>query len=133
MAWELKLNSLTHDLTISNGRFLQVNGSDEIAQRVKVALWHHFGEYFLNKTAGVPWYDAILGRLHNKDIVNQIIRRQILLVAGVIRIIEFNANLGGVSGDYSIQASIEVEKGVGETTLILPLEFNINSKGEVIT
>lgn len=131
MSWELKLDAGMHDLVIENGAFVQVNGSNEVLQRVQVALWHHFEEYFLNIPTGVPWYNTILGRTNNLAVVGQILRRNILRVDGVIRIVDFSVRFDSVERAYNATSTIQVQPGPGEPTVQLPLTFNINAMGEV--
>lgn len=75
-----------HDLEIRNGKFRAVYGADEVKQRILVALRHFWGEYFLDTSDGVPWYEVILG---SKDLktVELILRRKVLEVPGVISVL----------------------------------------------
>jgi len=113
MSWTLKLGSITHDLVISNGLFSSVNGADEVRQRVKIALWHYRGEYFLNRPAGVPW-SSILGSKNSSSDLSNVIRSQILSVPGVLSIIDFA--IGKIVRDYTISTDILVQTGPGDRT-----------------
>lgn len=118
MAWTLGLDQFTHDLSIKGGKFVRVNGSDEVRQRVKVAVWHYIEEYFLNIPNGVPWYEQILGRKENADLVSLILRQRILRVPGVIRIVTFEVDYDSLLRRYSIESRIDVESGPGEISTI---------------
>lgn len=78
----------------------------ELRQRIKVALWHNLGEYFLDVTSGVPWNDAILGRKDNGGVVSNELRRAILRVDGVARIETFSAAIDGETGLWQVKARI---------------------------
>ena len=112
MPYTLKLDALSHDLKIGNGRLLRIAGSDEVRQRVKVALWHELGEYFIYVNHGIPWHSEILGgKLDNNSVLN-IVRNAILDVPGVRKIISLSMSRSG--RNYSISAQIEVERGKNE-------------------
>lgn len=114
MSWTLKLDSFTNDLKISGGKFLTVSGSDEVRQRVKVALKHYKEEYFLNVLNGVPWYSKILGTKGSYSYLSNLLRREILKVPGVIRIMTFDLKYNGSSRSYSVSTQILVQRGSGE-------------------
>ncbi len=109
MAYTLKLNQDTHDLTISGGKLEFVNGAGEVRQRVKIALWHLFGEYFLNAGKGVPWYEEINGVREITDRISNILRTQILDVPGVIRIVDFGLQLNRPLRLMEVTGSIVTE------------------------
>lgn len=93
MAYTGKLGKISHDLQISKGKLLYISGDNELIQRIKIALWHYRGEYFLNTDAGVPWYSKIEGRRTNAGNVSSELRRAILKVYGVSRIVSFTSAL----------------------------------------
>ena len=111
MAYTLFLNEFG-DLQIKNGKFLYVSGSDEVCQRVKVALNHELGEYFLNVNHGLPAYSQILGSKITDDAVVLIVRNEILKVPGVVRV----DSIGSYRKDrnISVDASIFVSDSNGE-------------------
>ena len=132
MTWTLRLDQFSHDARIVDGKFQRVRGSDEVRQRVKVAIWHYIREYFLNVPDGVPWYEQILGRKSGTDLVSQLLRRRILQTPGVIRIVDFFVDFNTTTRTFEVESEIEVTPGPGELSIIQPLSFNINSLGEVI-
>lgn len=130
MTWELKLDELDHDLRIENGEFLRVRGSDEVRQRIKVSLWHYLGEYFLNTNNGVPWYEQILGRKSDADLVSAILRREILKVPRVIRIESLKAIFLNGIRQYQMESEVQVEAGPGEPRTIANINMPLSSEPE---
>ena len=124
MAWTLKLDELTHDLTLgSDGKFPLVSGADEVRQRIKVTLWHHQGEYFLNTGDGVPWHDNILGSKNRDGEVSLLLRREILSVPGVVSLDSFGLNKDFIDRRYNFQAACTVQGGNdGGSEITLNLE-----------
>jgi len=122
MSWTLKLDPINHDLKISSGKFLKTFGAEEVRQRVKIALYHYFGEYFLNVQKGVPWHTEILGAKNGRDVLSNIIRKKILEVPGVIRIINFSLTYTVSTRSYSITSNIMVRKNSSDSTDYLTVD-----------
>lgn len=66
------------DLVIENGDLAVVSGSDAIAQRIRDRLLTFSKEWFLDLSFGVPYYDNILVKNPRLDVVNAILKTQIL-------------------------------------------------------
>ena len=86
MAYTLKLETFSHDIRIKNGKVVRISGADEVRQRIKIAMYHELGEYFLNTESGVPWYSQILGSKMEKVDLANLLRQKILQVPGVLRV-----------------------------------------------
>ena len=106
MTITFKIDPETTDLVISAGKLVKVTSADEVVQRIRTTLQHHWGEYFLNIPGGVPWYDLILG---GKDIkmYETIIRKIVLDVPGVIGLVSFSTSFKNRHLD--IYMTVEVE------------------------
>ena len=119
MAYTLKLDTFNHDLILKNGHFQRVNGSSEVCQRVKVALWHYFKEYFLNREHGIPYYssknigDAVMGSKMSRQTLYNLFRKKIMDVPGVLQV--KNANITRIGRSYYYSCSIVVTPGPGDT------------------
>jgi len=114
--WQLNGNN---DIQIENGRFLTVAGTDEVKQRILVALQHFYQEYFLDVPDGVPWYEVILGS-KNKKVVELILRKKILEVPGVVGIISFQKTFNNITRHMDISAIVEV-LGLDDDVVQVPL------------
>lgn len=120
MSYSLKLDLLTHDIKIKNGHFVRVNGADEVRQRIKVALWHQFGEYFLNRESGVPYYDEILGSKMNQNILLNTIRQKVQIVPGVIQVLDIQVRRN--VRNYLLDLKVLVRRGPNETSSSITLQ-----------
>lgn len=118
MAYTLKLDTFSHDLTIKNGKFVRVNGADEVRQRIKVALWHHYNEYFLNRGNGLPYYDYGAGHTHimgsklSQQTLHNMLRNKILSVPGVLRLVD--SEITRLGRQYLYSCKVAVQKGPGD-------------------
>ena len=79
------------DLYLENGTVrLTETLAETVAQTVRVSLLLFKGEWFLDPTQGVPYWQSILGIKTPISIVNQIFRTAILAVTGVKSLDSFN-------------------------------------------
>jgi hypothetical protein len=81
-----------NDLYFDNNRLVVISGSntdEEIQQRLKMRLKFFEDEWFLNSDHGIPYFEDILGTKNvDLNIIESILREQILDVEGVREIIE---------------------------------------------
>lgn len=86
MALDLAL-SADHDLDLDLlGRTSFLDGADRIAQQIKVTLLAFMGEWFLDTTFGVPYFDDILVKSPDRASIEAILRARIRTVPGVERV-----------------------------------------------
>ena len=118
MTWDLKLNPGTRDLMPGI-----ITGPEEIVQRLLTRLKRELGEWFLNTSAGLPWFqqgNGILGsKAHTKRTVDLLIRRETLGTDGVERIIKLNTLFPAGGRTYTIYMEVFIT-GAG----VLPLSFD---------
>lgn len=117
MAWDFKLDPGTRDLAPGI-----VTGPEEIIQRLLTRLQRELGEWFLNTSAGLPWYQdgrGILGsKAHTKRAVDLLIRRETLGTDGVERIIKLNTLFPAGGRTYTMYMEVFIT-GAG----IMPLNI----------
>ncbi len=113
MSWDLKLGP-NRDLTTGI-----VAGVDEIIQRLVTRLNRELGEWFLNTSAGLPWYQDGNGLLGSRDKqnLNLLIRRETLQTAGINRIVKFNSIFNTTTRQFTIYMYLVTEQGVVNFTL----------------
>ena len=117
MSVSLQLDIFSHDVMIKQGKILFVNDSDEICQRIKIALWHYFGEYCLAPSNGVPWYSQILGhRISESSLIN-LMKDEILKVPGVLRVTSIVMNRRGRQYVLDISVVISSLSGTKEMNI----------------
>lgn len=113
----LYLGENAEDLTILGSKFVEVDGVEDVRQRILVALRHHNQEYFLNIPNGVPYYNLILGS-KNKKLTEQIIRSAVLDVIGVVSIGSMDVSIPSPrSRQIEIFMSVEVLAVTGTASI----------------
>ena len=97
MAVQPALDAATWDIYLdANGDLALVDDGEEVAQHVKQRLDFFQGEWFLDQSLGLPWFQEILNaRRYNNAISNRayaesFIKAEILETPGVTRLVEFS-------------------------------------------
>lgn len=86
MALDLALSS-DHDLDVGLlGELSFIDGADRVAQQVKVTLLAFLGEWFLDTSFGVPYFESILVKSPDRASIEAILRARIRAVPGVQRV-----------------------------------------------
>lgn len=84
MSVDLQLDAKTHDLALDlRGRARLVAGAARVAQQVEVTLLTFLGEWFLDITFGVPYFETILVKSPNRTEIESVIRARVKAVPGV--------------------------------------------------
>ena len=111
---DFKLDPYTNDIIWTNGALLisQVTQpfTETVAQRLKIRLLTFQGEWFMDTTYGVPWFQRILGiKQTSKSAVDLIFQQKILEEEGVKEIVTFNSTF--VNREYSLNFTVKVVTG----------------------
>lgn len=78
----LSLNS-NHDLHIINGQIARVSNSDAVLQLVKTRLLLMREEWFMDLSAGLPWFSKMMGRNPNPYKIRSYVAKEIILTEEV--------------------------------------------------
>jgi len=99
---DLKLDS-EGDLLFDGKNFYTTETTDEsLAQRIKIKLRLFQGEWLLDTSIGMPWFQEVLGKKVSKAQVDSLIRNRVNDTDGVDEILEFESSVDGTSRVYSI-------------------------------
>ena len=92
-----------------------IDGAERVAQSIGIALRTWRPEWFLDKTEGVPYLDEVLGKNKREEIVEAVIRAQILMVDGVRSITKFTISVDDKTRkafvDYEVDSNEGIAKG----------------------
>ena len=94
-------------LLIVNGDLVLTQGADAVKQHITQRLQMFTGEWFLNLSEGVPYYQNILIKNPNPDVVDGLLKDTILTTPGVDELLSFNldynAQLRKLTVDFSVR------------------------------
>lgn len=119
---DLLLNSDTNDLVFTNGACPVTQLlTDIVVQRLKITLYTFLGEWFLDTTIGVPYFQQIFGKIRSKATIDLIFQRIISDDVDVIEILTFESSLS--SGDRGYSMTFQVR--VADNTASLPITIAV--------
>ena len=83
-----------NDLKFTNGELTLISGGEEIKQRISERLQLFKGEWFLDTTVGVPYFQSILKKNPVREEVEAFLVQAIAETPGVEEITQFEASFG---------------------------------------
>lgn len=111
MSKDLKLNS-NHDLMFKNNRLVLVDGANQKAQQIKIALLTFLGEWFLDTSHGVPYFEQVLLKQVDKVKIENLFRQKIASVKGVKRVLKLNTQIDRKERSLLVEFEAETNKGL---------------------
>lgn len=119
---DLLLNSDTGDVVFINGAApVTQRTATVVAQRLRIKLYTFLGEWFLDPTVGVPYYQQIFGKIRTKSSVDLIFQQIINDDPDVIEILTFDSTLDRANRGYSMTFQVRVS----DNTASLPITLSI--------
>lgn len=111
MSKDLKLNS-NHDLMFKNNRLVLADGANQKAQQIKVALLTFLGEWFLDTSVGVPYFEQVLLKQVDKVKIENVFRQKIAAVKGVKRVLKLNTQIDRKERLLLVEFEVETVEGL---------------------
>lgn len=100
----------------ASGNLVMVSNAEAVGQHARQRLMTFEGEWFLDKTAGLPWVRDILGHQYDAVLAESVLKSEILDTDGVTEITSFSVRFDrqsrGLSA-FDIEVATEYDdKGV---------------------
>jgi len=113
---DIGIDNKTNDIAYENGLIKYVDKGEETVQRVKTCLRRIRGEWFLDETAGLPYFGGRM--LGGKDLeyVKLIIRQEIAKRTGIKEIKEINAIIDLTTKKVSVYVLLTIDEEVYKIT-----------------
>ncbi len=105
---DILLDTETHDLVFVDGDLVLVA---DVAQAVKIRLLFVQGDWFLNRAAGLPYFEKILVKNPNIDHVAAIYRRVIVDTPGVGEITKFVFDFDAATRIFTLDWAADTDEG----------------------
>lgn len=122
MSIDIKLDPLTHDIALSKTNDLVlIDGAERIRQQIKVTLLTFFGEWFLDTTFGVPYFEVILIKNPRRAEIENVLRQKVRDVPGVSNVpsVEIEIDAATRQGRITLEG-IETEEGLVTVQVLTP-------------
>ncbi len=106
---DFALNQTTGDIDVQNNTLYFVDGLSAISQEVAIRFRGFLGEWFLDTSLFMPWFEDVFIKAPSFAVVQEICKNCILETPGVIALNTFNLNLnaGGRSASLSFTAQAQ--------------------------
>lgn len=119
---DIALDTITQDLAVSNFDLGLVVDVDRVVQQIKIRLQFFLGEWFLNTTRGIPYFEQVLIKGADRAIVEGLFREQIESTPNVSAVDELTLAFDGGTRLLTVTFRASTDFGALEQSLALPLE-----------
>lgn len=120
---DLRLDEQTYDYELENGDLVLTEKSDAIRQHIQQRLWTFFGEWFLDTSVGVQYYQVILVKNPSLDNVEGILRETILATPGVMELLSFDLDYTSETREFSVEFQARTIDEVIDFSQVIGGEF----------
>lgn len=110
---DLYIDPTSRDLVISDTGAVRLTAGvpEAAAQRIAVSLLMFTGEYFLDLTAGVPYYESVLVHNPDLDLIRTLFRRIVSQDAYVVDVTKCEVSLDTQSRTLSVEINARLREG----------------------
>ena len=117
---DIKLNDETGDVLLSTTNTITTptfttTTSENLAQRLKIRLQTFKGEWFLDGTIGIDYFNQIAGKNRYKAAVDAIIQAEILKEQEVLQITAYSSVVDKTTRKITIQFTVRTVDGFYST------------------
>lgn len=88
---DIALDQLTNDLVFKDFDFQLVEETNQIMQNLAIRLRFVLGEWFLNVTEGVPYYEYFFVKAPNQIQIESILKDEIVNTRGIVELTSFSS------------------------------------------
>jgi len=118
------LKMVNGDLVLTND--VDQNGTDSTLQSVCQRLRLYLGEWFMNTSAGVPWYQQILVKNANPSHIDGLLRDCILGTPGVVALLAYSSTANHAQRSFHVTFTIQTAAG-GRLTATVPVAAKVGA------
>ena len=113
---DIGIDDKTNDIAHADGLIGYVNLENETIQRVRTCLRRIEGEWFLDVTAGLPYFGGQMLGGKDFEYVKMLIREEVLAIEGVQKVTDINLILDPPTKRVSVYLEIELNEKVYKIT-----------------
>jgi len=111
---DLALDKTTHDLVFKNNDLALVRDADKLVQKLKQRLLFFQGDWFLDTSAGLPYFSDIFVKQPNINDVDSIFKVEIVETEDVQELLSFTSSFENDVRKYSLKFSVGSPFGIIE-------------------
>lgn len=119
MALDLALDG-SHDLDLSaGGDATLIDGAQRIAQQITITLLTFLGEWFLDVTVGVPYFEQVLVKAPDRAALEAIFRTRIAAVPGVRLVRRLDLQIDREGRTLAVDFDADTDEGLISRRILL--------------
>lgn len=99
---DIKLDPVAGDIDLSSGDLQIVDGVEAVAQHLRIRLRTWLGTWFLDRRIGVPYFQRLLGKVSDTNVVRRILQQVVARTPGVTDVQGFNTDYDGATRGLSV-------------------------------
>lgn len=111
------------DIDLTSGDFVFATGPDAIAQHLRIRLRFVLGEWFFDQDIGMPYFEEILIKNPNTNVVTTLFRTAILSTPGVLSLDSLDLVLDNATRILSVTFAARISGSA--VPLVFDEEFKI--------
>lgn len=108
---DFALDPLTNDLVFEDFDFALVDDTRQIMQNLAIRLRFVLGEWFLDITQGIAYYEDVFRKNPNQIQIESIIKQEIVSTRGVVELTSFEADFNKRTRIFSVRFSARTISG----------------------
>ena len=90
-------------------------GAEDLSQRLQIRLNTFQGEWFMDNTLGVDWWNRVMGKNRSKMAVDALIQEAILKEPDALQILEYSSSIS-TDRRFSCSFRVRTENGAVSAT-----------------
>lgn len=118
---DFKLDTATGDLDLSTGDIEIVRGDAAILQQLDIRFNFFLGEWFLDQRIGIPYFQKILGKGQNLEVIRGIYRQTAVSCPGIASLDSFSLSVDKKT--RTLRITLSAKKITGGPPLTYDKEF----------
>lgn len=99
------------DLVVENYDMSLVEGVDQVIQNCTIRLRFFLNEWFLDITAGIPYYQDFFIKAPNQIRIESVLKQEIIDTVGIETINSFSSTFDSSLRKFSVNFSAEADEG----------------------
>ncbi len=117
---DIKLTADTGDFDVSTGDLVILAGADAIIQSCRIHLSFVQGEWFLNLDAGVPYWQKVVGKVKDPNILSPIFKKALLEPQGAVSLHTLTLTYDGSTRSLGVAFELLTDVGLlGPVSLVV--------------
>ena len=108
---DFKIDPVTHDLVYENRDLVLVEGIEYYRQKVSIVLQFFFGEWYLDTSLGIKFFEVILIKNPDVTLIDNLIKTAILRIEGILFITEYESTFDKRNRRFSITGKAATDAG----------------------